>query len=525
MNVRTGTVARITRMFTAWNAVIDFASARLACVLLIMIGIVATARSSLKPFWYDELANFDVARLPTLSAVWSFFASGLDTPGPLPSLIQHIVIGAFGTGEVVNRMPVEAGFLLMCFALYLFVSRRFGPGFGMCALIIPALADVFYFATELRAYGLVLGGISLALVCWQGASLPRRRLIGASGLFLGLSLAVGCHAFAIFAVIPFFIAQFVKERDSGERDYAIWTAMGFSPAWLLLEIPGMRTARQYYAASFWSKPHPSQIFESYSLAVGSGWVIPVLFAVLLYCSLGTRGVALSKSSTDSGFSRAEWTIAIGLALLPCISLPFSYLLGAYVPRYAAPVAIGVSLLVTGAVAETVKRNRNFASALAALLVIVFLRNEHVMLAKAWHTRATLSEQVASLHWVEFVKGSSLPVLIPNASVYLPSQYYASATLEPRLFYALHAPAAVGHDEDSGNALNMQLFSRRMPLRVVEYSAFVADHPQFLVVLENPLDASARTASPKVELLATFAPAAAFANSYYSVYLVTAGEGQ
>jgi hypothetical protein len=213
-------------------------------------------------------------------------------------------------------------------------------------------------------------------------------------------------------------------------------------------------------------------------------------------------------------------LAAALALIPVVALPASYALGVYVARYVLPLTLGIVLLVVACVAESLKRNRAAGSLLLALLLLIFLRDQHPVLSQALHARSSISTQFVKQDWVRALDQSPLPVIAPNAYVYLPLQHYAPPELEQRLYYTSNTPAGMRLDEDRGNQLNMELFSQRIPLRVQDFASFAAQHPQFLVVLDHPLDSRKSTGNLHVELLALFRPEPAFGIGYFSIYRVS-----
>src|SRR4051812_21399913 len=80
--------------------------------------------SATKMMWFDEMATYYPARLPSASDVLAFFGDGIDVHTPAASLILRANIAVFGDSPSANRIPVALGFLIMSVCIYLFVSRR-----------------------------------------------------------------------------------------------------------------------------------------------------------------------------------------------------------------------------------------------------------------------------------------------------------------------------------------------------------------------------------------------------------------
>jgi hypothetical protein len=497
-----------------------------ALIFLVLIALAATAQSALKPFWWDELASYDIAQLPHLSDVWGFFRAGLDTPSPVPTLIVWETLRHVGGSEVLVRTAFEAGFLGMCLCLYGIVKRRYGTGYGLSAMLIPALSGTFYYASELRTYGIILGAIGFAIYCWQSAERGGRwREIAILGVFGGLAAAVLCHLFAVFVLIPFGLAQLVRDRvwDSRTRriDWAMWLALVLAPACLVIELPGMAAAHRTYAGAFWSKPHGGEILFSYSFAIGIGWMIAVMAVLLIWPRLQLRYAGLTDADAPVmwGFGAAEWTLFGSLALMPWFAWPLSHFVGVYVPRYVLPLTIGVVLIVIGGTAEALKRNRLAGSVLAVLLLLVFVHDKLPELNRARHFKESLATAVGKLPMVQTLEESPLPVVAPNTAVYTQLQHYVPRPLEQKLYYTLNTPRDICPEEDRDAELSMKLFATRLPLRVEEFSAFAAEHPHFLVVAKNSLEHSGVSGNLSVRWIGSYGAGMQYGFGAYSVYEV------
>lgn len=496
----------------------------IALFFLILIAGAAAAQSVLKPFWWDELASYDIAQLPRIADVWSFFHAGLDTPSPVPTLIVHAVLHFIGNTETLARSPFEAGFLIMCLALFGIVARRYGAGYGLAALLMPAISGTFYYASELRAYGIVLGAISIAIFSWQQLEKDSPlRAVGIFGLFAGLASAILCHLFSIFTLIPFALAQLVRDRRARRIDYPVWTALVLSPLCLAIEWPGMRAAHRTYAGAFWSKPHNGEILFSYSYALGIGWMVAVMLVLMIWPALQQRFRLFAAQAThalnDRGFDVAEWTLFGTLALMPWFAWPLSHLVGVYVPRYLLPLTIGVVLLVVGAVAEALHRNRLAGVVLALAFLLVFVHDKLPEAKQALHFKESLASALARQPMIQTLNQSPLPIVAPNTAAYTQLQHYLPSQLEQRLFYTLGTPDAIRPAEDPDAELSMKLFATRLPLRVEEFSAFASQHPSFLLVVKYPLERSGVSGNLSVRWLGNYGSGIQYGFSPLSLYQV------
>ena len=454
---------------------------------LCLIGLIAVAHAGIKPFWYDELATFYPASLPTWKACWDFYATGLDTPSPLPALLVHGMMGFHGPAEIIDRLPMIVGFLMMCLSLYGFTSRRYGRGYSLAALVLPSLMGVFYYATEMRAYAIVLGSVAFALWCWQSAQRERAAWCYQLGVLFGLAMAIGCHVFAIFVIPAFLVGQWLHERITGNRSLGMWTAILLSPCSLFPQFDGMLHAHRFYGAIFWSKPSFGLLLHSYESTFAFGWFIPIVAVLLIGFLLARLGLLPQTGETDSGYTQAEWAMAGMIALMPFLALPSSYLIGAYCPRYVLAANLGITLLIIGGTAEALRRNRFTGGLLATFLIFMFLALNLPKLSKVLSSDINLPYAIASQEeWLRILEArKNLMVMVPDANLFLVIQHYGSPELRKRLHY-VRGTDCCPH-QNNNDDVNIRLFSQRFPFSIMDYPAFREAHSQFIVLVYHFLE--------------------------------------
>lgn len=462
----------------------------LPLVPLCLVALIAAAHASIKPFWYDELATLLPAGLPTFMDCWNFYAEGLDTPSPLPALLVHAVMKAQGPAEIMKRIPMMLGFLVMCLSLYGFTSRRYGRSYGVVALLLPVLTGVFYYATELRAYPIVLGAVAFALWCWQSAQEKRTAWLCQSGVFIGLAAAMGSHIFAIFVIPAFVLGQWIHERLTRARHPGMWVAILLSPCSLLPQWEGMHRAHEFYGPVFWSKPVIGHLLHSYDFTFAFGWFIPFVTVVafgFLLARLDLLPLTPRDGASARGFRPEEWSIAWMLALVPFLALPVSCLIGAYCPRYVLTANIGIFLLLVGGTAEALRGNRILGAILASLLTASILALNLKTISKALACGSNLPAAIASredwLGILEARKGE--PVIVPDAFLFLVINHYGSPELKKRLYYLTDAGCCTR--QKTNDDVNIRLFSRRLPLQTVDYPSFHENHQGSLVTVYHYME--------------------------------------
>ena len=155
-------------------------------------GLVGAAT---RPFWYDEVCTWIVARQPSLSGIWNALQHGADGQAPGFYLIERLSAALIRNEEVALRLPLILGFCCVTICVFVFTRRRASPGIGLICAAIPLATSLFsWYAVEARPYSMVVACIAVALVAYQRAPSTRLdarpgsgfRRIGGAQLLRGL---------------------------------------------------------------------------------------------------------------------------------------------------------------------------------------------------------------------------------------------------------------------------------------------------------------------------------------------------
>ena len=163
--------------------------------------------------------------------IWSALERAADGQGPAYYVIERAASGMFPNQEIALRLPSIFGFCCLRSAFFFRAARG---GQRLCAdlqLVLFTTVLFDFYAIEARAYSLVVACVAVALVCYQRASSwPWALPMG-----LCLALAESLHYYAVFALIPFGLAEaarFLRTREirmvSGWRCCAEWCRSSFS---------------------------------------------------------------------------------------------------------------------------------------------------------------------------------------------------------------------------------------------------------------------------------------------------------
>jgi hypothetical protein len=471
-----------------------------------------------RPMWYDEMATYYPAKLPTVGALVDFFWKGLDMHTPLASLAVRGSIALFGDNPVAARLPMMLGFLVFSISIFVFVAQRCPAVYALAAMILPTVTLMFYYATEMRCYGLELGMVGVALVCWQAAADGRRRRAALVGLFVSLVGAVCCHYYAIFVWIPLGLAELTRTWIRKRIDWPIWSVLLASPLVLLVFLTPIRLARSAYAAGMFSKPHLSDIPRSYQslLSISD---LPLLGVAILCLVLAPR-----LSRAVPGWTRPplpDWVLAAGLSLLPVFVVPGSYLTGAFFDRYVLSYVAGVAILLVFALSHAARGDRFVAAVLALGLLGWFVfKNVPQIRAQASENgglSTPVGQSFRTAPWVHELEGSQLPIAASGALFFMQLQYYAPEAVRPRVNYLADEKMELRYEGATSTDTTLPRFRTVLPLQVVDYREFISRTPHFLLCLDTGwphwLDFALLDSGAQVRLLNSSEP--------FFVYEVTA----
>ena len=392
--------------------------------LLTGIFLIAVGVASHKLFWYDELVTVFTASLPSVGEVWRFFADGLDTTGPVASLVARAGMHLPLPPELSIRFPFILAYLGMCLGLYGFIRRRYGVGYALAAMLFPMVLPTFcYFMTEARAYALMLCGASLGMYFWQTAAEGKARPWSVFGLWLALALAIASHLFAVFLFVPFAAAQLARDWTRKRPDWPVWLALLLFPCGFLPFLHGMQKASKYYRSAFHGRPDLGSFRVPYrDIYVSGGWItvsILLLLAIWLLLSDAKDTGSSQKAMPHSpGLNRAEWVFAVVLTMAPLYVVLASFKLGVFRQQYTLTFYIGFIVLVVASFAELARR-RAAAGVLALLAVLAPVGVMHAKSAlggvKALSHLSRVHDadvaQATELHWLQTVNAIPLPLAL------------------------------------------------------------------------------------------------------------------
>ncbi len=304
----------------------------LLTVLTFLFAIRTVAWDEARPLWLDEIFTEHIARLGSPSAIWAALAAGLDTNPPLSYVLTSFTHRLAGPGTLAARLPENAGFWLMCLCLFAFVRHRTSAVFGLAALLFPLATRALAYSYEARPYGLLLGFIALAVLCWQRAEGGRHRNLAIAGMWAGMVLATSTNYFAVLALPPLMIGQFWRDFSRHRVDLPVWAALLLSPLPLIAFRP-LFAGSMALSSGFWAHPSLSALVHCYTdTYVVGGWPISI---ILLMAAMGRR--------TSKDLPHCDGVLAAAFLIMPLELLVMSWITHALFFRYVLAIVIGVAI--------------------------------------------------------------------------------------------------------------------------------------------------------------------------------------
>ncbi|ULA64058.1 MAG: PMT2 domain-containing protein [Nitrospira sp.] len=434
-----------------------------------------------KPMWNDELFTYFIAQAPTLSGIWAALLTGADqSPFPFYVLSRWSMF-LFGVNEWALRLPEIVGVWVAAVCLFLLVNRRSSALYGFMAMLCLLVTNAHFYSYEARPYGLVLGFAAIAWVCWASAAEGKERPWSLLGVWGGLSAAVCSHYYAVFVFVPLGIAECVRLYRTRRPDWSLWVAIvgGLLPLGFLW--PLIQQARGY-SRGFWAIPSWKGIPDTYSTLLMPA---PLLFMLLL---IGAGAVAYLQQGKSArtpapalpAIPDHEWGAALAFAALPVIGVAITLCTtGAFTARYALPMVLGVSVLVSLALFRLCN-GRALLGVVGGILTVVGFAMLTVRAVP--YTAASAVDPVA-----EFLTASAtdeLPIVISDPHNFMMLAHYAPGGLSSRLVYLADPDASLrhmGHDTMDRGMIDLNPWFR---MNVKDSRAFQQSRDRFFLYVHG-----------------------------------------
>jgi hypothetical protein len=451
-------------------------------ILFSEIYLVVTALHGLRRFWYDELFTAYMCRLPGMGAIWSALKQGIDLHPPLFYAVTRACQAVFGAGELATRLPAVLGFLAMTLCVFRFVSRYGSRSAGLAAMIFPLLTGGYYYASEARPYGMVLGFSALAAVFWQAAARGENRRIALPGFAAALGCAMLSHCYAVLAMFPFALAEAARFISRRKIDWPMLAWLAAPSPIVLSYLPMLAATKGSTFNNPIFRPEWRSIPASYSMYFdGALWPVLAAFAVLALARSGPE--ASPAEAAGARIPMHELVLGTSFALVPvfCVLLSMG-MTGIYFDRYGLPALVGCSILLGGLIARRTRQSRSAGAVVALIFIGAFAVNSASLLP-APLVKPASSPTIPTPQFVLSDISRDLPVVITNGLLFLEFDHYESQTVTDRLYFLTDSAQALRYTGTNVFDRGFYILRKWFPIRahVEDYQRFLSTHSRFMVL--------------------------------------------
>jgi len=461
----------------------------LIVLLLAAIYVALIAPSIHRHLWFDELHTVYIAQATSMGQFIDEIRL-LDLNPPLTYLLARASMDVLGPNELGARLPVIVGYFLGSLGMFVFIARRVGALWAAAGVGLFWYNQSFYFATEARPYGVLLGCLGLALVSWDYATdrstTPAHRRWALAGLALGTTGMLLSHVYAPLWIAPFWAAEVVRSWRQRHIDWPLWAALVFPMAACVTYVPLVRNvghgvfppefqgsvskAVWFYVKTFFQIAPP--------LMVGG----LTAFAITAWRRRAPDNVQPNAAS-PTGIPAHEMAFFL-VALLPPALLNAVAMRQhiAFYDRHAFLTTLTAVLLFLLFIAYESRANR-LAGLAAAFIILGFT--------------VFLPAQSLVPHGPEAVKPArkdfqnidpTLPFVTNSVFTFVEMDRYENPALVARLYYLVDPESSIKYAH-SNLTEGMLVMKQYFPIRanVSPYADFAATHRHFLVWGEMDLN--------------------------------------
>lgn len=451
-------------------------------VLLLYVVAVSVFKAMHRPFWFDEIFTVTIARLPSMTDVWRALSTATDANPPGFYVAERFFASLVANERVAFRLASIVTVPLACLCLYLFARRDTDAVAGSIAAVLPLLTVLYTtFSIEARPYGLMACFLAFGALAWQRAERPP----WAVALAVALIAAISVHYYALFALVPFALAEAVRTLGDRRPRWSVWLAFAAATLPVLVYWPLLVNLRRLYGGQYyWSTATIFRAIASYdeymSLApVGAmlGLIAVLSGALIVY--LARVVIRRSDDLLAPGFAPATCVLALGLLWMPWIALLFAKVTGGgLAARYAISAALGVAMTASYV---SFWMGRRASALMLMCLLTVFASKEVVFWASEWYGLNRWRVDVPSVErLLERASDTSMPVVVSNGMEFVPLIYYASPMTTRRLVTLIDRDAARTHSGTDSIEIDLLVLRGYLPITVQTYDAFETQHERFFL---------------------------------------------
>ena len=475
------------------GGVLRSAANRTPMALLLFICIftlaLALVQAVTKPLWFDEIWTARIAFLPTWSAVFHGTRT-LDLNPPLEFFLMHLGRPLLGTHELGARFPSVLGFTMAVGSLFWLLRLYVSPWFAATgALLLATDGAVFYYASEARPYGLLLGFCALSLAAYNALlSSDRHPAVLRSVLFVGLSGMLTSHVFSVFSVGAILLAELIRTFRVRRIDGLTWAAL-LLPLCCCALYPALFASHGDLHTPLDMRPSLRAPIDTYAalLSPFARVLIAGALALLIFVRVPKNGSG--NTFRDSFRFMPEQYVLFGILLaMPLIIVALllaTHPDAGYYTRYGLVCLFPIILLLTTWVSwrtgETVAAGRTLFLVTALLTLQSNVKHPGAIIGAVRHGIRNAPLPYSSAGGVESIY-PDLPLVAGDLQKFMEADNRLPGSVLKRVYYLADTPTSLRltHSDGYENLIGLrEPFGIRGNVSLLP--AFVAAHRDFLVI--------------------------------------------
>ncbi len=453
----------------------------LMVALVIYVIVRGLATAAVRTFLFDELLTLAVASQSSARAIWNALSRGADSQPPLFYLVERAALSIINSKQIAVRLPAILALPCTLICVFVYIRKKNSEFIAFLCAVLILLTSLFHiYAVDGRAYGMVIACIAFALVCYQRVPSPFWTIM----LGVSLILAEFLHYYAVFSMLPFWVAESVYILRGRRFRWQVWAALALGPVPLLFFWPLLSSLRTLYGAHIWTHYGLSSIPPTYGSFFLTGGAFG--FALIAVCVAGIVGARLLAVEGGSR-ARVERDPVEAALLLALLGLPLPTALaanlmhGAMLDRYVLASILGVALAMPCVMSLARER-------VVLLFAIFVFSSVAIHEFSFWRSARSLrpdnpAPPVEAL--IQKAGHPDLPVVVSDGITYLQLAYYASPEWKKRFVFLEDVDKAVKYSGTDSIDKNLVVLRPYMPIQVDALSEFVATHGTFLFYVEDP----------------------------------------
>jgi hypothetical protein len=451
--------------------------------LVVYVIIRGVAGAAIRPFFFDELITGAVVSQPSANDIWNSLAHAVDSHPPLFYLAEKAASAMLNNKHIALRLPSILALPCTLICVFVYLKKRNSERVAFLAAALLLVTNLYLtYSTDARAYSMLIACIAFALVCYQRVP----SLFWTAMLGLSLALAESLHYYAIFSMLPFWVAEAVHFFRGRRFRWRVWATLAFGFVPLLFSWPLLLQFRAYYGPYIWTHYGLTSIPQTYGSFFYTGGAFGV--AIVAVCAAGVISARLRPDglrTTETGEGASD--PVEGALLLALLALPFpAYIItkighGTMTDHYVLAVILGIVLSLACAMSMASRR-------VLALVAIFVLSTIFIHELSFWRNAHSLRLENPAMSIEAFVEQAGypeLPVIVSSGHRYLQLSYYASPEWKYRFVFLEDEQKAVQYTATDSIDKNLVVLRRYTPLRMDEFSEFVSCHSRFLLYVEDP----------------------------------------